>query len=142
MRSLFEIDQEHACWVAIPEPMWRPGLADKLLSCADFESVGLNFGAADSHAASVMYQNPPTKLIISTRSTKVEMARPEVCLNLMVLASPAQNCAIVHLTNSALKSLENKSGRRLDPSGQVHGRNGAGHVLSRWRGKRANLLRR
>jgi hypothetical protein len=30
----------------------------------------------------------PTKLIISTRSTKVEMARPEVCLNLTVLTHP------------------------------------------------------
>jgi hypothetical protein len=44
-----------------------------------------DFGAAATHEAWVMCQNLPVNMIISTRNTKVEMARPEVCQNLMVL---------------------------------------------------------
>jgi hypothetical protein len=35
--------QACACYVAIPEPMWRRGLADKLLSCADFRISRFEF---------------------------------------------------------------------------------------------------
>jgi hypothetical protein len=35
----------------------------------------------------VMYQNLPTNMIISTRNTKVEMACPDVCQNLMFLTT-------------------------------------------------------
>jgi hypothetical protein len=110
--------QACACYVAIPEPMWRRGLADKLLSCADFRISRFEFRCDGIPTRSESCAKTlPTKLIISTRSTKVEMARPEVCLNLSLSSHIPFSSLPGHQIQTGLARLENLE---RGPRGQAH----------------------
>ena len=61
--------------------------AEQLFSYGDFGISRLMIRVRRPNTlAWVMCQNLPTNMVISPMNTKVEMARPEVCQNLMVLA--------------------------------------------------------